>query len=337
MKSAKVVNKILLISLAFGSVTLIAGMFAGENQNLQKALFGVGGSTSVASVAGMLATKGNKKSDESQEERESDDQLAELETQESILHQSVTEDTDNMQVVETNVSSFSAEHNQLWEDPAPDLNSEQQNSETQDISASETQVQDIEAENDYLNSKFQELVVKNEILEQVISPIEEESFQKTSLQPEQNSVEDIEEITENLGVDINPFANSADLSESHQSEEVSDLEVANKLIGAFDQTELNSFGDASDQESNESSSDWVMEDEESPEEESGFVDESAMSFEPDELTADDSSESIYEMEEEESPAAESSFDEPSEISFESDAIAAGESSEPIEELWMEDE
>jgi hypothetical protein len=225
MKSAKVVNKILLISLAFGSVTLIAGMFAGEN--LQKALIGVGGTTSVASVAGMLATKGSKKSDESQEERESDDQVAEpeLDNQESILHQSVTEDTDIMQVVETNVSSFSTEHNQLWDDPAPDLNSEQQNSETQDISASENQVQDIEAENDYLNSKFKELIVKNEILEQVISPIEEESFQKTSLQPEQNSVEDIEEITENLGVDINPFANSADLSESHQSEEVSDLEA----------------------------------------------------------------------------------------------------------------
>ncbi len=39
MKSAKVVNKILLISLAFGSVTLVAGMLA-KDENIQKALVG---------------------------------------------------------------------------------------------------------------------------------------------------------------------------------------------------------------------------------------------------------------------------------------------------------
>ncbi|MEY4519006.1 MAG: hypothetical protein RLZZ499_1605, partial [Cyanobacteriota bacterium] len=187
MKSAKVVNKILLISLAFGSVSVVAGMFAGES--LKKALIGVGATTSVASVAGILVTSSKKKSDENQEEKQLDNRVTELDSQEGILHQSVTCQTDEMQIVETGVSSLPTEQNQLWDDPAVDLNIEKQELETkyeseeQDIFGLEDHKEDLEIENDYLNSKFENLTVKK-ILEQVIAPIEEQSFQETSLESE---------------------------------------------------------------------------------------------------------------------------------------------------------
>ncbi|MGL6338173.1 MAG: hypothetical protein ACRC80_03430, partial [Waterburya sp.] len=296
MKSAKVVNKILLISLAFGSVTLVAGMIAREN--LQKALIGVGATTAVASVAGILAISGNKESDEN-EEYQSDDRVAELGSQESMLHHSVTEDTDGMQALETNVSSFSTEqHNQLWEEaiPNPHLNSEQQKLETEN---------DLEAHNDYLNSKFQELTTENEILEQVVSPIEEKSFQASSFESDpfqdeaetpQNSIEELDEPTENLAVDFNPFANTADsadaedLSESDQSEEISALEMADKLLGAFETNDLYE----SEEIILDNSDELFMEDsdlEEGSNEALGFDDESEISAEYDEISAYDSDES----------------------------------------------
>ncbi|MGL5835272.1 MAG: hypothetical protein ACRC1Z_18895, partial [Waterburya sp.] len=300
MKSAKVVNKILLISLAFGSVTLVAGMIAREN--LKNALIGVGATTSVASVAGILVTSSNKKSDEN-EEYQSDDQVAELGSQESLLHHSVTEDTDKMEALETNVSSFSTEHNQLWEEPisSPHLNSEQQ-LETES---------DLEAHNDYLNSKFKELTTENEILEQVVSPIEEKSFQATSFESDpfqdeaitpQNSIEELDEPTENLAADFNPFANTADstdtedLSESNQSEEISALEMADKLLGAFEPSGLDEREDTDPENSDE----LFMEDsdlEEEPVEALGFENESEISADYDEIPAYDSDESSLEMEE----------------------------------------
>ncbi|MBW4536192.1 MAG: hypothetical protein KME09_19835 [Pleurocapsa minor HA4230-MV1] len=376
MKSAKVVNKILLISLAFGSVSVLAGMFAGES--LKKALIGVGATTSVASVAGILVTSSKKKSDENQEEKQLDHRVTELDSQEGILDQSVTYQTDEMQIVETDVSSLPTEQNQLWDDPAADLNNEKQELETkyesdeQNTFGLEDHKEDLEIKNDYLNSKFENLTVENEILEQVIAPIEEQSFQETSLESEtfNNSVEEIEEITENLTADINPFANSADLSEFNQSEEISALEMADKLIGTFEPTEL----DTSQDVPNEDSDELFMEDsdlEEEPAEELGFDDKSAiahdeelgfesesMDFEAMPMADDDADEPIAELSmEDEQSAAEFSFDEQSEsaiapelesnpeLSFESNEemdfeampMADDDADEPIAELSMEDE
>ena len=63
MKSAKVVNKILLISLAFGSATFGIGMLA-QNEKLQN----VGTIGSLAGVAGALVTNNKKNSDNDREE-----------------------------------------------------------------------------------------------------------------------------------------------------------------------------------------------------------------------------------------------------------------------------
>ena len=71
MKSAKVLNKILLISLAFGSVTFIAGMFA--EGNLKKALVGFGATTSVASIAGTIVTSGKNGTNDEQNEIQYED------------------------------------------------------------------------------------------------------------------------------------------------------------------------------------------------------------------------------------------------------------------------
>ena len=372
MKSAKVVNKILLISLAFGSVSVVAGMFAGES--LKKALIGVGATTSVASVAGILVTSSKKKSDENQEEKQLDNRVTELDSQESILHKSVADKTDEMQIVETGITSLPTEQNQLWDDPAADLNIEKQELETkyksdeQDIFGLEDHKEDLEIENDYLNSKFENLTVKNEILEQVIAPIEEQSFQETSLESEtfnnelataQNTVEEIEEITENITADVNPFANSADLSEFNQSEEISALEMADKLIGTFEPTELDTSQDVPNEDSDL---------EEEPAEELGFDDELAiatelesnqeLSFESESMdfeampmayTADD--EPIAELLMEDEQSAEFSFDEQNEsaiapeleLSFSEEAEMDFEAmpmpddaDEPIAELPMED-
>ncbi|MEL6912350.1 MAG: hypothetical protein AAFO85_19445, partial [Cyanobacteria bacterium J06598_4] len=70
MKSAKVINKILLISLAFGSVTVVAGMLLARG-NFKKTLLGVGATTSVASVAGVLINSQNKESNSISKETES--------------------------------------------------------------------------------------------------------------------------------------------------------------------------------------------------------------------------------------------------------------------------
>ncbi|MFM2315145.1 MAG: hypothetical protein RLZZ04_4421, partial [Cyanobacteriota bacterium] len=317
MKSAKVVNKILLISLAFGSVTFVAGMFV--KGNLQKALLGLGGTTSVASVAGILGTSGNKESDKN-EEYQSDDRVAELDSQENFLHQSVVEDTDRMQ-------AFSTEQNQLWGEPIPDphLNSEQQKLETEN---------DLEVHNNYLNSKFKELTTENEILEQVVSPIEEKSFQATSFESDpfqdevvtpQNSIEELDEPTENLVADLNPFANLADstdaedLSEPNQSEEISALEMADKLLGSFEPSGLDEREDTDPENSDE----LFMEDsdlEEEPIEALGFDDESEISSEYDEIPAYDSDESSSELEElameYEASSEEMSFEDPSMIATE---------------------
>jgi len=61
MESAKAINKILLLSLAFGGATLGVGMLVAEKgSGLQKALIGVGTATSIACVTGAVVAGGKK-------------------------------------------------------------------------------------------------------------------------------------------------------------------------------------------------------------------------------------------------------------------------------------
>ncbi len=181
MESAKVVNKILLISLAFGSVTFVAGMLA--ESNIQKALIGTSAAGSMASIAGALVT--NSKKNDNQEDKLSDGQVAQLRDQETQLQQSFDEATEKMQAVETDINSLQTEHNQLL-GIISDLNSQKQQLETEydskkqeieavniDISVLKNRQQNLKSENDSLKSKIEELSFKHEQLEQVISPIEE--------------------------------------------------------------------------------------------------------------------------------------------------------------------
>ncbi|NJK57456.1 MAG: hypothetical protein HC939_16340, partial [Pleurocapsa sp. SU_5_0] len=338
MKSAKIVNKILLISLAFGSVTVVAGMLLAK-ENQKALIVGLGATTSVASIAGMLATSSQKKFNENQEEKQSNNNniVTELNSQESILGQSVANEIEETQISEASVSSFPIEQNQLWDESVTELMNEQLGTkhelEQQNSFALEDHEQDLETKNDYLNSKLENSSVENEVLEQVISPIEEQSFQETSLESDifnnelvtaQNSQEeDIEDITENIPANLNPFANSADLAESSQSEEVADLEIANKLIGTFEPTEL----DTSEDCSNENSDELFMEESDLEESESSsefsFDDQSSISSESEEMdfeampiATDDSDESIEELAIEDESNSEFSFDDSSAIATE---------------------
>ncbi|PSB11540.1 hypothetical protein C7B62_05245 [Pleurocapsa sp. CCALA 161] len=379
MKSAKIVNKILLISLAFGSVTVVAGiLLAKENK---KALIGLGATASVASIAGMLATSSQKKFNENQEEKQSDNRVTELNSQESILGQSVANEIEETQIPEASVSSFPVEQNQLWDEPVSDLMNEQLETkhelEQQNSFALEDHGQDLETKNNYSNSKLENFSVENEVLEQVISPIEEQSFQETSLESDifnnelvtaQNSIEEeIEDITGNTSANLNPFANSADLTESSQSEEVADLEIVNKLIGTFEPTEI----DTSEDFTNEDSDELFMEESDLEEaefssefsSEFSFDDESPMSSESEDMDFEAmpmaDAESIEELATEDESPAEFSFDDSpaiaieaefsSEFSFDDESPMSSESedmdfeampmadAESIEELATEDE
>ena len=114
MESAKVVNKILLSSVAFGVVSFGIGMLINSNQlnQLNKALT-TGAIGGVASVAGALVTGSKKNIQEEQTDNSSDNRVRELKTEEISLQQSIADVTSKIQEAETNINSLQTEHNQL--------------------------------------------------------------------------------------------------------------------------------------------------------------------------------------------------------------------------------
>ena len=153
MKSAKVVNKILLISLAFGSATFVAGLLAEDET--QKALIGTGAVGSMAGVAGALVINKLNSSDSDGEDNLSDNRVSELHSQEAQIKQSFDEATVKMQAVEAEINSLQTEHNQLLS-IISDLNGQKQHLETE----YDSKKQEIEAANvdvSALNSKKQQL------------------------------------------------------------------------------------------------------------------------------------------------------------------------------------
>ncbi|MGL6341102.1 MAG: hypothetical protein ACRC80_18430, partial [Waterburya sp.] len=205
MESAKIVNKILLSSLAFGA-TFGIGMLVTNNENIKKALMGTGAAGSMACVTGALVANKKKDSQNYQDNDSSDIQISELRSQELQLQQSVNETTAKMQAIEADINSLQTEQNQLLS-IISDLNNQKLQLETEynnwneeiqsqkqeietvknelvsiqkqeeelnsHVSNLETQKQNLELEKDNLQIKVEALSFKHEQLEQVIAPIEE--------------------------------------------------------------------------------------------------------------------------------------------------------------------
>ena len=240
MKSAKVINKILLISLAVGSLTVVAGLLFTDGKT-EKALVGIGATTAVAGAASTLLTNDNQDSDSELEEKQQDsEQTPELEKQEHELSESTTTDFPES-VAEVDLDSFPTEASL----------------EQNDTSNLEDSDRDLEIKEEL-----------EEELEQIVSPIQEDAF---DLHPQEDPFEQMpvkSESSEELASlidsneeeivvaenteEFNPFVSSSSSIESEPNEESADLETVDKLIGAFDPTELDaSIETMSDEESDE--------------------------------------------------------------------------------------
>ena len=239
MKSAKVVNKILLISLAFGSITFVAGILA--EGNLKKTLMGLGATTSVASIAGTLLTKDKDKSNEENDVQSENTPAVEPSAQKQADY-SADEGDRMMQAVEADVNPLQTEEAQTLEFVS-NLNSQKEELEAQHDSNEPEIVEELEVENSDRDFEVDELTSKNEELEESLSPIDEsftninaeETPEKFDDEPftAQNYPTETNNVVDNVEEDINPFVSSSELSEN-EPEEAPNTEIADKLFGAFD-------------------------------------------------------------------------------------------------------
>lgn len=211
MESPKVINKVLLSSVAFG-VSFGIGMLVSENK-IKNALT-TGALAATAGFAGTLVSDAKHREAERKKadgENLVEDSLPtgvhELKSQEDGLHQSIAEATMRMQEVETGINSLQTEHAQLLENIS-DLNSQKQQLETQkeaietSIAVQQTELeqisdrvaqahqqqeeldayltklesrkQELETENQNLQAQVQELEQQHAQLAQAIAPLEEE-------------------------------------------------------------------------------------------------------------------------------------------------------------------
>jgi myosin heavy subunit len=210
MESPKVINKVLLSSVAFG-VSFGIGMLVSENK-IKNALT-TGALAATAGFAGTLVSDAKHREAERKKadgENLVEDSLPtgvhELKSQEDGLHQSIAEATMRMQEVETGINSLQTEHAQLLENIS-DLNSQKQQLETQkeaietSIAVQQTELeqisdrvaqaqqqqeeldaylarlesrkQEIETENQNLQAQIHELEQQHAQLAQIIAPLEE--------------------------------------------------------------------------------------------------------------------------------------------------------------------
>ena len=329
MKSAKVVNKILLISLAFGSITFVAGILA--EGNLKKTLMGLGATTSVVSIAGTLLTKDKNKSNDENQDVQYEDALAVDPSVQKEPDYSADESDRMMHAVETDVNSLQTEDAQPLEFVS-NLNSRKEELEAQHDSnepeiepekAESSIAEELEVENSDRDFGIVEPTYENEELEESLSPIDE-SFTSINAEETQEIFDsepfttqtdwaETNNIADNVEENINPFVSSSELSESEPEEDTSDTEIADKLFGTFDPAKL------------ETDDELLIEEDES--EEIGF--EAASMAESELLTEE------LAIEETESEAEEFSFD--NDLAIASDTVESVESELPIEELVMEDD
>ena len=290
MESAKIVNKILLSSLAFGVVTLGVGMLVKED-NLKKALMTTGAVGSMTCVAGALVTNGRRSSEDSQVDNLLENRVQELHNQEIQLQQSFNEATAKMQRVEADINSLQTEHNQLLS-VISDLNSQKQqldihstNIEAQkaelknindqlsqakkqeeelygNLTNLESRKQELESENNSLQTRVEELYIKEEQLNQIIAPIEQNltnvEIQGTQEEKLDNFEEDselpIEQLVGSLDEsDLEVFNNeqlSTESKNNNESELISSQEVAGINNNLEFYSKSNSFEEDSETEVN---------------------------------------------------------------------------------------
>ncbi|MEL6493648.1 MAG: hypothetical protein AAFQ41_00825 [Cyanobacteria bacterium J06623_7] len=232
MKSAKVINKILLISLAFGSVTVVAGMLLAKG-NLKKALVGVGATTALVGAAGSLTTKKARESDSGLEEKLQDSKLtSELNYQnyqEDKSEKSVKTNIKPEPVAEVESDLFPTEANReqqetfSLENSVDDSYEVSNESEQEELEQIVSPIEEVSADVDPQEDLAQQLSVETEFLDS------ESEFARDSIAESEESADESE--------DFNPFSSSSSLSESDSDEESADLETVDKLIGAFDPSE----------------------------------------------------------------------------------------------------
>ncbi|MEM6612862.1 MAG: hypothetical protein AAF652_11540, partial [Cyanobacteria bacterium P01_C01_bin.72] len=349
MESSKVVNKILLISLAFGSATIVVGMLLAKG-NFKKALLGVGATASVGSVAGFLINSQSQKHNSISEEIELNEaQVVEVGYQESQAEQFANEESKSIKVEETDSDSLTTESeqplNQNFEldtaKPSPEIESEVSILEVQ----TETEQDEIlEQTVAPLEENIVEIEVKVESSTEI--PLESEAF-SDELVDSQSFIDTPEEAKEIIDTDINPFASSSDLSESSQNENIPDLETVDKMFGAFDQEELEAFKNQPLSEienvSGEEADELLMEDEFSVTYNSSLVDVAEIddkSEEAEELVSDDESEESDGFDFNEDSAISTELEAPSEaFSLNSDSEMDSEYIDelPVMEMDSEDE
>ena len=357
MKSAKVVNKILLISLAFGSITFVAGILA--EGNLKKTLMGLGATTSVASIAGTLLTKDKDKSNEENDVQSENTPEVEPSAQKQADY-SADEGDRMMQAVEADVNPLQTEEAQTLEFVS-NLNSQKEELEAQHDSNEPEIVEELEVENSDRDFEVDELTSKNEELEESLSPIDEsftninaeETPEKFDDEPftAQNYPTETNNVVDNVEEDINPFVSSSELSEN-EPEEAPNTEIADKLFGAFDpaisetddellieeDSEEVGFEAASMAESELPIQELAMEDNSTDEfdfdDDSAIASESESESSMEELIMEDDSSDEFNFGEELATSTETE-----ELNFDNDSAIASESESEssMEELVMEDD
>ena len=344
MESSKVVNKILLISLAFGSATIVVGMLLAKG-NFKKALLGVGATASVGSVAGFFINSQSQRKNSIAEEIELNGApVVESGYQDSKSEQFTSRESESIKTEETNSDSLITEVEQAFN----------QDFEVDSVKPSP------EIENEVPSLDIQEEIERSEILEQTIAPLEEniveiEAESTTEIPLESKSFSDElidsqsfidtpEEAKEIIETDINPFEGSSDSSESDQNENIPDLETVDKMFGAFDQEELEAFKNQSPSEienvTGEESDELLMEDEFSIAEDYSPVDVAEMESESesiDELPVMEmESEDEFDFGEESAIATE--LEPPSEVfSVDNDLDMESESVDELPMMEMESE
>ncbi|MBE9166688.1 hypothetical protein IQ238_03790 [Pleurocapsales cyanobacterium LEGE 06147] len=164
MESPKVINKVLLSSVAFG-VSFGIGMLVSE-KDIKNALT-TGALAATAGFAGALVSERKKADGENLVEDSLQTQVQELKTQEDWLHQSIAEATTKMQEVEAGINSLQTEHAQLLENIA-DLNSQKQQLETE-YNNWQAQVREVFQQQEQTNQTLSSLETQKEAIETSIA------------------------------------------------------------------------------------------------------------------------------------------------------------------------
>jgi hypothetical protein len=286
MESPKVINKVLLSSVAFG-VSFGIGMLVSK-ADIKKALT-TGAIAIPASLAGALVSERKKADGENLVEDSLPTGVQELKIQEDGLHQSIAEATMRMQEVEAGINSLQTEHTQLLENIS-DLNSQKQQLESQkeaietSIAVQQTELeqisdrfiqahqqqeeldayltklesrkQELETENQNLQAQIHELEQQHAQLAQAIAPLEEEPAESEAFEDRsgeelisfasEESLEDLKDTDESSATSWNELT----LTEAESDNSVGEVEgVCLEELGNLSEEAVSVAVELTDEES----------------------------------------------------------------------------------------